>query len=68
VNEAQSQRPGHQLAADTVVLAVGTAPNQTLAAELVGLDGLEISLIGDAAEPCTAAEAIRDGFEIAYAI
>lgn len=58
----------HVLPADTVVLAVGAKPNRELADALSGLRGVEVHLVGDCAEPRSAAEAIREGFEVAWQI
>ena len=59
----------HRLQADTVVLAVGARPRRELAdalAGMVGREGMEVYLVGDCAEPRSAAEAIREGFEVAW--
>jgi 2,4-dienoyl-CoA reductase-like NADH-dependent reductase (Old Yellow Enzyme family)/thioredoxin reductase len=58
----------HRLEADTVVLATGARPDRGLADALSPLEGVEVHLVGDCVEPRTAAEAIREGFEIACAI
>lgn len=51
------------LAAETVVLAQGYRPNDALAQELRGV-GMTCYVIGDAAEPRTAKEAVREGAEV----
>jgi 2,4-dienoyl-CoA reductase (NADPH2) len=47
---------------ETVVVAVGVRANRTLPDALAGSDR-ELHIIGDAAEPRRALEAIREGFE-----
>lgn len=49
------------IAADTVVLAVGSQPENALYEELQGLVP-EVHLVGDAKNPSNALEAIREGF------
>jgi len=58
----------HRLGVDTAVLAVGTRPDRDLADALSALEGVEVHLVGDCAEPRSAAEAIREGFEVAYGV
>jgi NADPH-dependent 2,4-dienoyl-CoA reductase/sulfur reductase-like enzyme len=48
---------------ETVVVAVGVSANRALPDALAGIDR-EIHVIGDAAEPRRALEAIREGFEV----
>jgi len=55
------------LKADTVVLAIGTQPVDSLSKELEGL-GIELYKIGDCVEPRDAMEAIHEGAEIGRAI
>jgi thioredoxin reductase len=52
---------------DTIVLALGTKPNDTLKEELDRNACLKF-VIGDAREPRSAVEAIREGAEIARKI
>jgi len=52
---------------DTVVLAVGAVPNNELVAELRDR-GMEVYPVGDCVEPRTGVEAIREGFEVAFAL
>lgn len=48
---------------ETVVIAVGASPNRTLRRALAESD-LDIHVIGDAVEPRTALEAVREGFNL----
>ncbi len=50
--------------AETVVLAVGVRPERELAEALRG-NGLQVHVIGDAADPRGALDAIREGFDVA---
>lgn len=52
-----------ELPAGTVVMAVGVRPNRSLADALADGDW-EMHVIGDAAEPRRALEAIREGFDV----
>ena len=52
------------LPGETIVMAVGVRPNRALADALSGT-AQEIHVIGDAAEPRMASDAIREGFELA---
>lgn len=52
---------------DTVVVAVGMAPQKELQAELEGLVG-EVYAIGDCVRPRRILEAVREGFEIGFSI
>ncbi len=52
---------------DTVVSAVGSASNRPLG-EALGAAGAMVHLIGDCAKPRRILEAIREGFEVAYAL
>ena len=56
-------RAGHNepLPADTVVIAAGSAPENSLARQLGGVVS-EVYTIGDAKEPRNALEAIKEGF------
>jgi len=54
-------------AVDTVVLALGMKPERSLSDDLAGLD-TRVLVIGDAAEPRTALEAVREGFEVALGL
>ncbi|MFB0559654.1 MAG: FAD-dependent oxidoreductase, partial [Candidatus Lokiarchaeia archaeon] len=58
---------GDILEADTVVIAVGTVPNNELIDQLEGL-APEIYTIGDCVEPRKAFEAVHEGAEIAHKI
>lgn len=49
--------------ADTVILAVGAASNDSLAGELEG-KVKELHIIGDALKPRKITEAVREGFEL----
>ncbi len=55
------------LFADTVVLAVGAASVNKLAAELTGLNS-NLHIIGDALKPRKITEAIREGFDLALTL
>lgn len=59
------EKEGEQvtLPADTVVLAVGAAANNSLSGELEGRV-TELHLIGDALKPRKITEAVREGFEL----
>lgn len=52
---------------DTVVLSVGYQPDTALARALDSI-GLGYALVGDAVEPRKIIDAVREGFEAAYAI
>lgn len=54
--------------ADTVVLAVGAAPDTALFEAIGDVPGLEVKLIGDAAQVSKIPEAITAGFEAGNAI
>jgi 2,4-dienoyl-CoA reductase (NADPH2) len=58
---------GDLLEADTVVVAVGTVPNNELIDQLEGL-APEIYSIGDCVQPRKAYEAVHEGAEIAHKI
>jgi len=59
----------YRVPADTVVLATGARPNRALADALAGDDrDMEVYQVGDCVEPRSAAEAIREGFEVAWQI
>lgn len=53
------------IAADNIVLAAGSTPNNKLYRELEGKVP-EVHLVGDCAEPRTIRDAIADGFRTAY--
>ena len=55
------------LAADTVVLAAGTQPNDELEAALRAMS-VEFHKIGDCAKPRKAIDAIHEGFQVALKI
>lgn len=60
-----------EVAADTVVLALGVSPRREQVAafeEAPELAGVPVVAAGDAAQPGRVAEAIRGGFEAAYAL
>lgn len=52
---------------DTVVLACGASPQVELAQSLCGL-GIPVHVIGDAAKPRNLADAVREGFEMGFAL
>jgi 2,4-dienoyl-CoA reductase-like NADH-dependent reductase (Old Yellow Enzyme family)/thioredoxin reductase len=56
-----------QLPIETVVIAVGVRPNRELV-ESLELNGIEMHVIGDAAQPRKALEAIWEGFEVGLRI
>jgi 2,4-dienoyl-CoA reductase (NADPH2) len=51
-----------ELPADTVVLAIGTKPENKLAEELISA-GFDVKVIGDAGKAGTVMEAVEQGFE-----
>jgi len=63
------ERAGKQefMPCDTVVLAVGTVPVNSLKGSLEPM-GMEVRLIGDAKKPRKAFDAIREGFYTAREI
>jgi 2-enoate reductase len=50
---------------DTVVIALGSAPDRALAEELSAVEGLELRVIGDAVKPRKVLEAVWEGFHAA---
>ena len=62
------QRDGqdHRIAADTVVVAAGYSPNDDLYRELAGR--VDVSLIGDAANPDSILAAVHQGFHVARSL
>lgn len=52
------------LPADTVILAMGLRPNDSLAAQLRG-EGMEVYEIGDGRQPVNIMNAVWDGYEVA---
>jgi hypothetical protein len=56
-----------RLPAETVILAVGVRPDRELA-EALAESGLEFYVVGDAAEPRGAGEAIWEGFGIGASV
>lgn len=57
---------GHELKADTVVLAAGYTPNDELYAQLAGK--VDVSLVGDAATPDSILTAVHQGFHLARSV
>lgn len=55
-------------APDALVVAEGYVPRDELLRSLQGEPGLRLEVIGDARQPRSAAEALREGFEVAYAL
>ncbi len=53
---------------DKVVMAEGYVPRNELARLLQDEKNFRLEIIGDAQQPRTAAEAIREGFEVAYSL
>jgi len=53
--------------ADTVIMAVGAAPVNKLSEEIKE-EGIEVIVIGDAAQPRNLGDAVREGFEKALAV
>ena len=53
------------LECDSVVLALGFVPGEPAAEELMGVDGLEVRVIGDAAAPRKVLDAVWEGFHAA---
>jgi NADH dehydrogenase FAD-containing subunit len=53
------------LAANTIVLAAGTQPNDKLEAALRAMS-VEFYKIGDCAKPRKAIDAIHEGFQVAF--
>lgn len=62
------QRDGqdHRIDADTVVVAAGYSPNDDLYRELAGR--VDVSLIGDAANPDSILAAVHQGFHVARSL
>ena len=64
---AQQQAGEVTIHFETIVIAVGVCPNRMLPDALAD-KGMEVHVIGDAKEPRTALEAIREGFDVGRAV
>ena len=62
-----SGEPAQKIPADTVVLAIGTKPDDRLAAELLAA-GFSVRVIGDAGKTGTVMEALEEGFAAGISI